>query len=178
MRIRLMCSHVVGSLLLAFVFFANGAVHGDTQTLRLSPGFNFIGITVKAPGLDSRALMSRCPALVGVYRYDAGGRRYVGQISVGAGDFDGEPLELRPGIGYVMRASGEAAIDISGEPVAIGEDHPVRSGFAIPAGKTTSYELMNRNPEVTGVYRFDPISRRYISHLHFGGDDFEGEVFG
>lgn len=150
------------------------------QRIALVPGYNLIGLTVATTAETSFALLRRCPIVSGVYRFDPRASYYESALRVGGTDLDGRDFPLEPGWGYLVRAAAAGTLTIQGAPIERPVYRLLIQGFAyvgITGPGLTSTLLLDTQPAVKGVYRFDPVAKRYEGHLRLGPEEYDGRAF-
>ena len=161
---------IIIAIILTFVFFRHSYSQTTQQILSLKSGFNFIAFTVK-PSQTPTELISQNPSIQNIYSYSASSGSF---LSVSEGTL----LTLNVGKGYIIKASSDIMLQITGVEVPTIGNILLKPGFNLVGFSKVSEavkftQLMSRSSLIIGMYKWSASSGSFITVLG-GGNIVDG----
>ncbi|HOT75249.1 MAG TPA: hypothetical protein PK467_05645 [Candidatus Wallbacteria bacterium] len=140
-------------------YFHTSAQTSSSQAVSLKTGFNFISFTLQ-PYLSPQKLMELDTKITDIYLYNAAAGSFISAS-------DATLSSIAPAKGYIVKASADTLLNVSGIPAGTLGDISLKSGFNLvgfskPVNSTTFSSLMNGYSVIKGMYKWNAASGSFM----------------
>lgn len=146
-------------VVLVFTLIMFGTANAENQAFDFKNGFNFISFTIK-PGISPQQLKQQNPGIEEIYTYSAASGSF---LSVSEGSL----TAFNYWKGYILKSNTALSLNLTGDPLQVSSDIILKSGFNLVGISKTSISLtfstlMNKYPEIKGIYKWSNSSGSFI----------------